>query len=482
VRVLFLDCFSGISGDMTVGALCDLGVKPSAFEWDLSKLDIGDFHMHFGRQQRQNVEGVKFDIHEGATHTHEQDEEAGVRGQESGVRNQESGHQHQHEHEHHDHGHAHTHSHEDTPGHEHAHEHAHEHEHEHTHEHEHEHGHEHTHAHVHTHGRSHAEIRALIEKSDLSAFVKTHALGMFNRIAVAEGKIHGVPPENVTFHEVGALDSLADVICACAGIEQLGVEKVFVSHLFDGRGWIDCAHGRFPIPSAATLEILAGIPVGQIDEPFEFITPTGAAIVAEFGESFGLMPRMKVEKIGYGLGSRKLASRPNVLRAVLGELVADAGAADSGYSTDTITRIETNIDDLSPEITGAVMDKLFAVGALDVFLTPIQMKKNRPAVKLTVLCESASVSKIADLIFAETSSFGVRTDEVRRLKLERKFEKVRTPFGEVTVKLGLKAGEVIQVAPEFESCRAASEKSGQPLRVIYESALAGYAAGRELGR
>jgi uncharacterized protein (DUF111 family) len=314
MKVLFLDCPAGISGDMTVGALVDLGVKPSALEWELSKVDIGDFHMHFDRAKRQNIEGVKFGIHEGSTHTHEQDEHECCGGH-------EHGHEH-HEHEAHEHSHAdheHMHKHE---GHAHSHEeHGHE-EHDHEHGHE-EHGHEHHHEHEHEHGRSHAEIRALLEASELSPFVKQHALSIFQRIAVAEGKIHGKSPEEVAFHEVGALDSIADIVCACVGIEALGVEKVFVSALHDGRGTIECAHGTFPLPAPATLEILHGIPLGQIDEPHELITPTGAAIVAEFGASFGLMPRLQSEKIGYGLGTRELASRPNVLRAVLGTLIED---------------------------------------------------------------------------------------------------------------------------------------------------------------
>ena len=305
MKTLFLDCFSGISGDMTVGALVDLGVKPSTLEWELSKLDLGDFHMHFAREQRQQIEGVKFGIHEGATHTHAQDEPA---------------HEHQHccGHDHdHDHGPAH---HEPAePDHSHAHEHAHDHD-QGTEVHDHDHDHEHHH---HAHGRSHGQIRALIEASELSPFVKKHALGIFQRIAVAEGKIHGMPSADVTFHEVGALDSIADIVCACVGLEALGVEKVFVSSLHEGRGTIECAHGTFPLPAPATLEILVGIPLSQIDEPHELITPTGAAIVAEFGASFGPLPRMKSEKIGYGVGTRHLDSRPNVLRAVLGELVAE---------------------------------------------------------------------------------------------------------------------------------------------------------------
>jgi len=380
MKVLFLDCFSGISGDMTVGALVDLGVKPSTLEWELSKLDIGDFHMHFDRQKRQEVEGVKFGIHEGATHTHGQDEphEHGHshdcghdhdhdhghghdhHHEEEGEHGHAHAHAHAHEHEHehtheHEHGSGEAHSHSHAHSHEHEHDHGHSHEHadEHSHEHEHEHGHEHGHAHehehhhhahphgqehdhdhgceVHDHGhdhdhdhahsRTHREIRELIERSELSSFVKKHALSIFQRIAVAEGKIHGQPPEDVHFHEVGALDSIADIVCACAGIEALGVEKIFVSSLHDGTGTVACAHGTFPVPAPATLEILRGIPVGQIDEPHELITPTGAAIVAEFGAAYGPMPQIKTDRIGYGLGTRELVSRPNVLRAVLGTLV-----------------------------------------------------------------------------------------------------------------------------------------------------------------
>ena len=310
MKVLYLDCISGISGDMTVGALVDLGVKPSTLEWELSKLDLGDFHMHFERAQRHNLEGVKFGIHEGATHTHDQDEHE---------HGHDCGHDHGHSHEEHPHSHSpseHQHTHGEHCDHEHESHGTHE-----SHSHDsHEHG---EHDHDHEHGRSHREIREMLEHSELSPFVKKRALAIFQRIAIAEGKIHGMPPEDVTFHEVGALDSIADIVLTCVGIEALGVEKVIVSALNDGRGTIECAHGTFPLPAPATLEILHGIPLGQIDEPHELITPTGAAIVAEFGESFGLMPRISSEKIGYGVGTRQLASRPNVLRAVLGTLVEE---------------------------------------------------------------------------------------------------------------------------------------------------------------
>ena len=324
----------------------------------------------------------------------------------------------------------------------------------------------------HEHGRSYAEIRALIEKSDLSDFVKKHALSIFHRIAVAEAKIHGTAVEEIGFHEVGALDSIADVICACVGIEELGVDEIYVSALADGHGWVDCAHGRFPIPAMATLEILRGIPVAQIDEPFEFITPTGAAIAAEFAAAFGPMPRLKVEKIGYGLGSRELPSRPNVLRTVIGELVTETGVESGEYATDTVTQIETNIDDLSPEITGSLIDRFLAAGALDAFLVPAQMKKNRPGILLTVLCEARLVDALSKVIFEETSSFGLRLTEKRRLKLERRIESVPTPHGAVQVKLGFDGkGRLLQVAPEFESCKAVGAASGQPVREVYLAAM-----------
>jgi hypothetical protein len=248
------------------------------------------------------------------------------------------------------------------------------------------------------------------------------------------------------------------------------VDHVVVSPLAEGRGWIDAAHGRFPVPAPATLEILTGIPLGSIDEPFEFVTPTGAAIAAEFAQSFGPMPALKIEKIGYGVGTRILKNRPNVLRAILGETVGPSKSPD-GYERDTITRMETNIDDLSPEIVASVTEQLLKAGALDVFLTPVQMKKNRPGLQLTALCEEAAVGKIAELIFRQTTSFGVRMDRVDRMKLERTFETVQTPYGPVSIKIGSLAGETIQVSPEFESCRALSEKTGHPIRAIYEAAI-----------
>ncbi len=309
-KILYLDCFSGISGDMMMGALADLGVRPSTFEWELTKLDIGDFHMHFDRKTKSSVEGFKFSCHEGKVHRPEQDEHTHSHGAHHHGHGEECGHHHD---EHEAHSHAHHHHDGYECGHQHDHGHAH------SHECDHDHGHGDPH-HDHKDSRNYSQIRDLIEKSDLSPFVKKHAVGIFHRIAVAEGKIHGLPPEKVHFHEVGALDSILDIVGACVGIEALAVEEVHASPLQEGHGFVECAHGRFPVPSTATLEILQGIPLSQTDEPHELITPTGAAILAEFSKSFALMDNLRVIKVGYGLGTRDLRSRPNVLRAVLGEI------------------------------------------------------------------------------------------------------------------------------------------------------------------
>ena len=398
MRILHFDCFSGISGDMTVGALRDLGVSESVFHEAVAALGLGDeVHLHFHRAVRQGISGWKFDVH---AHSH--------------------------------HG-----------GH---------------------HSHDHSHGELHVHGRTWREIRALLEESSLVPEVKARSVSVFQRIAVAEAAIHGVPVDDIGFHEVGAADSIADIVAACAGIHALGALRIEASALVEGSGWIECAHGKFPLPAPATLEILKGIPLRQVDEACEFITPTGAALLAEFAGRFGAMSGMRIEKTGYGVGTRDTSPRPNVLRAILGE-------GGEAAETDEISRIETNLDDTTPEVAGEAMRRLFEAGALDVFLTPVQMKKNRPGFMLTVLCEPAKTDSLAHIVFAETSSFGVRVDSVRRMKLRREFRDVETPFGPVRVKLGWLGAELIRQSPEFEDCRLLSEKAGVPLLRVYNAAL-----------
>src|ERR1700736_1628821 len=371
MRILYLDCFSGISGDMTVGALADLGITPSALEWELSKLDLGDCHLHFERQIRGGISGVKFDVHSGALHDSAQNVD-----------------HHPHETDHAEGG---------STGDGHGH-----------HHHDHELHHiEHQIVHRHWPSRSFSTIRELIQRSELSDFVKKHAASIFRRIGKAESKIHGGSIEEVQFHEVGALDSIVDVVLICVGLEALQVERIYVSSLVDGQGTFRSSHGEYPLPGPATLEILQGIPIRQADIPFELITPTGAAIVAEFNHSVGVFPEMRPVSVGYGLGTRDLPGRPNVLRAVVGTL-------EESQSSQRIVELQTNIDDLSPEILGAAQDRLFQAGALDVFFTPIQMKKSRPATMLSVLCLPAAVEKMQESIFAESSTFGIILRELHR--------------------------------------------------------------------
>jgi uncharacterized protein (TIGR00299 family) protein len=455
VKTLYLDIFSGISGDMLIGALIDLGVDAHALEHELEKLRLEGYHLHVMRGSKASIAGVKFDVH--------------------------LAHEHHHEHEHaHEHSHKHTHADGTVHTHEHSHEHDH---HQHVEHEEHEaHGHSHAHAHAneehehaHDHGRNYADIKELISRTSLSKWVKEKATAVFHRIAVAEGKIHGVAPEQVHFHEVGAVDSIVDIVGACVGLEMLGNPRVLAGSVVEGSGWINCAHGRFPIPAPATLAILGtrGIAISQCEEPHELVTPTGAALLAELVETFGPMKTLVAEKIGFGLGTRDNKTRPNVLRAVLGTSIIDpapSSAEAHDWETDTVAVLETNLDDINSEILGNFVERAFTAGALDVFHTPIQMKKNRPGVLLTVLCAEAEADNFSELILRETSSFGVRRYSAQRRKLRREFTTVTTPHGKVTVKVGKLDGRVLQAAPEFESCRKLAEETKLPLKQIYEAA------------
>ncbi|HOC54931.1 MAG TPA: nickel pincer cofactor biosynthesis protein LarC [Verrucomicrobiota bacterium] len=407
MKTLYLDLFSGISGDMFIAALIDLGVEAGQLEQELKKLHLGGYHLRVTRGRKLNLEGVKFEVHLADDH---------------------------------DHG-------------------------------------EQTHAHPHHHERTFAEIRQLIAESQLSDWVRQKAVAVFQRIAAAEGRIHGLPPEQVHFHEVGAVDSIIDIAGACIALERLGKPRVLAGPVVEGTGWVECAHGRFPIPAPATLAILGarGIPLSQCDEPSELVTPTGAALLAELVETFGPMRELVAERIGYGLGTRDHQTRPNALRAVLGETPAgDQAPKSSGthdWETDTITVLETNLDDINAEILGHFVDKALADGALDVFHTAIQMKKNRPGVLLTLLCAQADADRFSELMLRETSAFGVRRYAAERRKLQRELVTVQTPHGGVTVKVGRLDGKVLQAAPEFESCRKLAAKAGVPLREVYDAAL-----------
>jgi len=453
VKILYLDIFSGIAGDMFIAALLDLGVDATKLERELKKLKLDGYHLHISRGQKSAIAGVKFDVHLA-----------------------------------HEHGHAHTHD-----GHEHSHEHGHHHAHHH-HDHPHDHSHDHSHDHHHDHAqeehdhadqRNFAEIKKIISRSRLSAWVKQKSIAIFQRIAVAEGKIHGLPPDEVHFHEVGAVDSIVDIVGAAIALELLGKPRVFASPVVEGTGWINCAHGKFPVPAPATLAILGArkIPVSQCDEPHELVTPTGAALLAEFVESFGAMENLVAGKIGFGLGTRDNQTRPNVLRAVLGEALesslqavhrtkqAKAWTPTLDWETDRVAVLETNLDDCTGEILGAFVETTLAAGALDVFHTPIQMKKNRPGVLLTILCAENDADKFSEMILRETTAFGVRKTIAERRKLHREFTEVKTAFGDVKVKIGRLGGKVVQAAPEFESAKKLAAQKKVPVKLIYEAAM-----------
>ena len=564
MKTLYLDIFSGISGDMFIGAMLDLGVDAHEFEHELDKLGLHEYHLHISRQERGAIAGTKFDVHLAHDDKHAHKHSHG-----------ETSHAHQHPHVH---SHAHDHGH-DEPADD-AHEHG-DHHHDHLQGQSHgphggplveiksgrvelsvfeanvpprfrlyffdEHGHEtkprgdkevtletirdgkrrqvfkftkrtnyleateelpephefkavlqlkrggkterhntqfvedhHHHGDDdghHEHGRTFGDIQKLIQRSKLSPWVKEKAIAVFHRVAVAEGKIHGHPPEKVHFHEVGAVDSIVDIVGACIALEKLGKPTVLAGDPIEGSGTIHCAHGTFPIPAPATLEILRArkVTLQQCDEPAELITPTGAAILAEFVQSFGTMQALTIERIGYGLGTRQNKTRPNVLRAVLGtaRVQGPKSKVDAGldWETDTITVLETNLDDINAELLGAFVEKALSAGALDVFHTPVQMKKNRPGVLLTVLCLSTDADKLSELMLRETTAFGVRRTQAERRKLRRELKTVKTRFGEVTIKLGRLNKRIIQASPEFESCRKAAERAKVTVREVYETAI-----------
>lgn len=415
MKTLYLDLFSGVAGDMFIGALIDLGVDPKRLERELKKLKLDGYHLHVSKGNKSGIAGTKFDVHLSEAHEHRPSKPASST--------------------------AHLHS---SRG-----------------------------RHEHAHGRNFADIKKLISASNLSPWVKRKSAAVFKRIAEAEGKIHGMPPAKVHFHEVGAVDSIVDIVGACVALELSGKPRVLASPVIEGVGWVDCEHGRMPVPAPATLAILGarGIGVTQCDEPHELVTPTGAALVAEFAESFEPMANLTAECIGFGLGTRDNKTRPNVLRAVLGKSKMGDGRSQMDWETDTVVVLETNLDDCTGEVLGHFIETAMAAGALDVFYVPVVMKKNRPGVLLNLLCAQSEADRFSELILRETTAFGVRRRLCERRKLKREMRKVKTKFGTVEVKVGLLGGKVGQVAPEYESCRKLAARQGVPLREVYEVAM-----------
>jgi pyridinium-3,5-bisthiocarboxylic acid mononucleotide nickel chelatase len=312
--------------------------------------------------------------------------------------------------------------------------------------------------------RSWKQIRQLIERSKLNASVKATGIAVFTYLAEAEAKIHGVAVDNVHFHEVGATDSIVDIMAAAIGVRELAIDAFHFSPIPLGRGVTQSMHGALPVPGPATLELLKGLPVFGIDMESETVTPTGAALLRTLGKSFGEQPAMTVAKIGYGAGQKDFAARPNLFRVVLGE-------RDLSSQTDDMIVIETNVDDMNPQFYDHVMDLLFAAGARDVFLAPIQMKKNRPATLLSVIAEPRHREKLGKIIFAETSTIGIRCYPVRRMILQRTSHKVKTRFGEVTVKVVEQPDGNKRTMPEYDELKRLAQAKKLPLKLIYDEVM-----------
>lgn len=421
MRVLYFDAFSGVSGDMTVGALLALGVDFDHLKAEIAKLPLSGYEL---RQSWRHVHGIracKFDV------------EIARNGLGLGS---------EHEHGHH-HGHA-----------EHAH-------HPHATAAEGEGGHDH---------RSFRDIRAMIAGSALDAAVQQRAIAIFTTLAEAEGTVHGFAPDDVTFHEVGALDSIVDIVGTAIGLVALDIDHAYVSPLPLGSGLVRSQHGIIPVPGPATIELLRGYPVRVGDGNGEMVTPTGAAIVRALARPDAAPPLLQTERVGYGAGTKTWTDRPNILRLMMGTIAAPC-------ATEDMLIVETNIDDTNPELYDYVMEQLFAAGARDVWLSPAQMKKNRPGSTLHALVEPAQRDLIAGVMLRETSSIGVRSFTVQRTILPREEVQVDTEYGQVTVKIARAPGGALNVAPEYESCRQRARERGVPLKLVYQAALA--AARRE---
>lgn len=411
-RVLFFDCFSGISGDMTIGALLDLGIDKELFLSELNKIGLNEFTVEIKNGIKKGITGTDFTV---------------ILEDDHDIHHHHDDHEHHHGHSHHEGGHHHHHLPKESD-------------------------------HDHSHSRNLAAISEIIDNSELNDRVKSTSKRIFTLIAEAEGKIHGKSIDDVHFHEVGAVDSIVDIIGAAICLDLLNVDEIVCSPINLGSGFVKCAHGVFPVPAPATLEILRDVPVYSKNAQKELTTPTGAAILKGVCHEFVDFPALVVEKVGYGLGKRDMET-PNVLRVVLGKKTV----------SNQLIMLETNIDNMNSEVYSYLFQQLFDAGALDVFVSPVVMKKSRPANVLSVLSKEDSVAALEQLIFLETTTLGIRKYGVERVELERKFEKMATRFGEITIKKAYRDGKLLKFSPEYEECRAIASQQNIPLiRVMNE--------------
>jgi uncharacterized protein (TIGR00299 family) protein len=440
MRVAYLDCFAGISGDMLLGALIGAGVPVEVLREAVAALDLGA-SLKVETVDRSGISCTKVSVFEGASPA------------EGAVRDQVEAHSHepvlqQQAHKDlaytqepktrhlHKTGHAHTH--------------------------------EESQAHSHTHGRSLSAIRTLIRAAKLAEPVKATAIRAFELLGDAEARVHNVPVEEIHFHEVGAVDAIVDIVVASAGIHHLQMGAWYCSPVNVGGGMVQCAHGTFPVPAPATADLLRGVPTYSAHVQKELATPTGAALLRALEPTFGPQPAMKVEQIGYGAGTRNTEGFPNVLRLSVGE------AAEGSSAAQTVTVIETALDDLSPQVLAHVTEAALAKGALDVMLTPVIMKKGRPGTLLTVLCNERDRQALEHLILSETSTLGVRIRQDSRVCLDRGHTTVQTEYGAIRIKTGSRLGEEFNAAPEFEDCKAAALAHKVPVKQVQQAAIAAY--------
>jgi len=428
---------------MFLGALVDAGVPPTLLENAVASLGVGA-RLETSRVVRSGISATKVDVWVDGEKDLPREEYWAKQDatQRSSASPPEHKHDHPHEHEHHDH----------------------------SHNNEHDHDHQH-HRDAHNHGRGLTEIRQIITKASISATAKHTAFAIFEALGEAEAKIHNTSIERVHFHEVGAVDAIVDIVCAAVGSEALAVDEIVCSPLNVGGGTVQCAHGSFPVPAPATVELLKNAPVYSSGLQKELVTPTGAAIVKTLARRFAAFPEMQIERSGYGAGSRDFPGHPNVVRLTIGE---SASTLASKTASDTVTVLGANLDDLNPQVFGYVMDRLFEEGALDAFGIPVQMKKNRPGALLTVLCKPEDANKLTQLIFTETTTLGVRRRNEARQTLARRWENVRTEWGEVRIKIASMNGTVTNYAPEYEDCRRIAAEHRVPLKTVMQEAARKY--------
>jgi uncharacterized protein (TIGR00299 family) protein len=416
---------------MLLGALVDAGVSRGLLEETARSLDIGA-KLRFSSVDRSGISATKVDVIDAA----------------SGEIAEKREHTHEH-------GHDHNHGHDEH------------HAHDHDHGQGHHHGHEHSHTHEHVHGRSWKQIRELIEHMRLAEDARALALRAFELLAHAEAKIHNVPVETVHFHEVGAVDTITDIVCGAAGLCVLGVDAWHCSAVNVGGGFVECAHGMFPVPAPATAELLKGIPTYSAGPQKELTTPTGAALLKALGCSFGDAPAIATEAIGYGAGTRNPERFPNVLRLSIGNAVAKKTPAN-----ERVVVLECAVDDATPQLVAHCMDRVLEEGALDVMCTPVVMKKNRMGSLLTVLCRPELRGALEDLLLRETTTLGIRVREEDRVILQRRFVEVHTAYGSIRMKIGSRNGEDVNLMPEYEDCLRAAREHGVPLKQVMQAALA----------